>query len=288
MSSICPSSLYKYFAPERLNFFKSLCVRYSQLGDFNDPFEGRPEFKSLTDSVNINSAMNELLQEEVARTYQQLPGHIRAVINFDKFTAAASRFATLKQPEIFEGLDEIGVKATSFVTEKIDQLLGVLCLSEVPDSLLMWAHYASSHTGFVVEFDAHHPSFHEKKSEQDDLRHIRQVYYRDSRPSASLYDMGAIELFLVKSSHWSYEREWRIVRPLSDAVETIHKSPYPIALFKMPPAAIKGVIIGARTASKHVAAIRQAIDFNPELSAIRIRRAVLDKSNFELRFVEEM
>jgi hypothetical protein len=43
----CPPKLYKYFAPERYSFFADLRIRYSQLGAFNDPFEGRPEVTSL-------------------------------------------------------------------------------------------------------------------------------------------------------------------------------------------------------------------------------------------------
>jgi Protein of unknown function (DUF2971) len=31
--------------------------------------------------------------------------------------------------------------------------VGVACFSEVPDSILMWSHYAESHSGVCVEFD---------------------------------------------------------------------------------------------------------------------------------------
>jgi hypothetical protein len=96
--------------------------------------------------------------------------------------------------------------------------------------------------------------------------------------------MSAIELFLVKSGHWGYEREWRIVRPLADAVKTISMVPYPVALFEIPPAAVKGVIIGSRMTPEHVARLRQAILSNPELRSLQIRRAVPDASHFLLRF----
>jgi hypothetical protein len=161
--------------------------------------------------------------------------------------------------------------------------LGVLCLSEVPDSLLMWAHYASSHTGFVVEFDAWHPCFHQQKSGEDDLRHLRRVHYRESRPSAPLSNMGAIELFLAKSGHWGYEREWRIVRPLSDASTTIAAQPYPIALFEIPVEAITAVILGCRISAEAEAGIRQTVQENVALRSVRIRKAVPDPTHFLLR-----
>ena len=42
-----PLKLYKYFGPERNLFFNDLRVRFSQLGSFNDPFEGRPDIRTL-------------------------------------------------------------------------------------------------------------------------------------------------------------------------------------------------------------------------------------------------
>lgn len=34
--------------------------------------------------------------------------------------------------------------------DRMNDLIGLLCLTEKPDNLLMWAHYADSHAGFVV------------------------------------------------------------------------------------------------------------------------------------------
>ena len=34
-----------------------------------------------------------------------------------------------------------------------DAKLGILCLSEKRDDILMWSHYADGHTGFCLEFD---------------------------------------------------------------------------------------------------------------------------------------
>src|SRR5262249_53331053 len=35
----------------------------------------------------------------------------------------------------------------------LDQSFGVLCLSECPDDILLWSHYADSHRGLCLEFD---------------------------------------------------------------------------------------------------------------------------------------
>src|SRR3546814_11605953 len=79
----------------------------------------------------------------------------------------------------------------------MNELLGALCLSEVPDNQLMWAHYGMSLTGFALEFDAGHEYFHEQRSTGDELRHLRRVIYQDARPSGDSSDMDATTLLLI-------------------------------------------------------------------------------------------
>ena len=43
--------------------------------------------------------------------------------------------------------------------QRVNDRYAFFCVSEVPDSPLMWAHYAAAHTGFVVGFDSKHPAF---------------------------------------------------------------------------------------------------------------------------------
>ena len=42
--------------------------------------------------------------------------------------------------------------------EHAPNVIGVLSLSEKRDNLLMWAHYAAQHTGFVIGFDSENPA----------------------------------------------------------------------------------------------------------------------------------
>src|SRR5262249_4259046 len=39
---------------------------------------------------------------------------------------------------------------------------GVVCLTEHPDNLLMWAHYAQNHEGFVLGLDISNPFFSDR------------------------------------------------------------------------------------------------------------------------------
>ena len=72
----------------------------------------------------------------------------------------------------------------------------------------MWAHYAVSHNGFLIGFDADEKILAVDSPHRD----FGPVVYSHSKPSKSTFgDISNLELFYWKSSEWVYEREWRIV-----------------------------------------------------------------------------
>jgi hypothetical protein len=95
--------------------------------------------------------------------------------------------------------------------EQIDKLLsaklGVFCMSEEPENMLMWSHYAGSHTRICIEYDSHNEPF----------RNAAPIKYVDEFPKPDrdrFYrgDMGQLQqLMLAKSTCWAYEKEWRLV-----------------------------------------------------------------------------
>ena len=94
----------------------------------------------------------------------------------------------------------------------------ILCLSEVPDSIVMWAYYAQNHSGMVLQF-------RDAVGADGPWRMARPVRYVDEVPSLfdddSLSDMlsgqEALDprriidiICFTKSKHWVHEHEWRI------------------------------------------------------------------------------
>jgi hypothetical protein len=92
-------------------------------------------------------------------------------------------------------------------------VLGVVCLSAIPNSLLMWGHYADSHKGCLIGFDCerlcqHHPPFDSGP-----------VIYADRR---AFLGSGSVEgIFRTKFKDWKYEKEYRLIFKL----DTLSKSP---------------------------------------------------------------
>ena len=104
------------------------------------------------------------------------------------------------------------------VWRELVPLLRVLCLSEGNDVTAMWNHYADRYAGAVFQFEA---------VDQIDSVFLlaRPVIYQDAPPAIAskenwarcLWEIGPLtfqdlitEYQYVKTTDWSYEREWRL------------------------------------------------------------------------------
>jgi hypothetical protein len=279
--------MYKYLAPERVAVLDEAKLRYTPLGAFNDPFEGRPEITQVSTDEEALQSLAHALPKEAAKVYETLPAEVKQALPFSAMLNQLQAYADTKQFEHLQLFRSLTGMVKSLLHQKFDEHIGALCLSEVPDSLLMWSHYGASHSGFVIEFDAHHGHFNEKRSDSDEFRHLRRVLYRETRPSMPLSQLEGPDLFLVKSGHWSYEREWRILRALSEAATVIPASRLPVHLFPFPRQTVLSVILGARVTDATEAAIRAALAAHPEYKDVQLRRAFPDPTHFLLRIVDD-
>ena len=117
---------------------------------------------------------------------------------------------------------------------------GIVCFSKVRDDILMWAHYADKHTGLCFEFDgsADCPFFGE----------ALPVEYENytAIPIGEDSNHQMTRVILTKSKHWSYEREYRIVR----SGTARRKAPFPGEF-------LTGVIFGCMMRDDVRALVRQ-------------------------------
>ena len=83
---------------------------------------------------------------------------------------------------------------------------GIYSMAETPRSLLMWAHYAESHTGVCLGFYV--------PADPEVFAEALPVRYSDSYPTIEWTDFdraNAIQSLLTKSKEWEYEQESRIL-----------------------------------------------------------------------------
>ncbi|MFH1852331.1 MAG: DUF2971 domain-containing protein [Candidatus Neomarinimicrobiota bacterium] len=98
-----------------------------------------------------------------------------------------------------------------YISEKLELVfkdrIGVLCLSEVSDSILMWAHYTSGYKGFCLEFN--------NPTRIQLFQKALTVRYRKKYPLCNYFTTSNLDkmraALLTKSNLWKYEKEWRII-----------------------------------------------------------------------------
>ena len=120
------------------------------------------------------------------------------------------------------------------ILESINTTFGILCFTEKKDNLLMWSHYANSHKGFVLEFFPNHIYFDRRQKVNQIAEHLKKVRYTIKRPEFVFFndDLSKnqmmdnwIDNFIwVKSAHWEYEQEWRMLSTFNMCEKTIEKA----------------------------------------------------------------
>lgn len=275
--------LYKYLSSRLSQVLDNGMFRFSPPSVLNDPFELKPHIAAISTKENILSAFREIAEPQIIALKEQLSTiGIVGLTDEDLW----NNFLNIMSPDfIVNQVNTSGPQVQKLLAEKFEQI-GMLCLTEKKDNLLMWAHYAESHTGFVVGLDADHEFFDHRRSEQDELRHLVKVEYVNERPAVNLSELQSVDVFASKARIWEYEQEWRLFKSLADAddIKPVSDTEAPIHLFKFPLSSVKVIVLGARmplaTQEHMIAKIRS----NPELSRVEILKSEINEKIFALDF----
>lgn len=184
-----PASLYKYYrgTGRDLESIKANKMWYSAPCNYNDVFD----CEITVDETAIIACALQLAKEEGMniRTGSPMWKKIRQ---------------TMRQ--------EIRTFNSTFETMR--STMGIACLSESDESLLMWAHYADNHRGICVEYDLMEINKQLNFTPVPIIYSNDRVCFNSLNPNTVEKDSFALFLRSItsKSEEWSYEHEWRIIR----------------------------------------------------------------------------
>lgn len=247
--------LFRYRSLEGESFSRTeTVVRDSKMyfanpSSFNDPFDCRPVF-----SLDGSPA-------EVRKYFQNL--YRNQAPHLDRSSRRAEIRKAFKDHRTAPNRAEALISFGDFYYSTIASRVGLLCLTEKPDDLLMWSHYASSHKGICLGFDKEAASFA-----------IAQiVHYQDERPNVNPVQQDPEAMLdralLTKGSHWAYERERRVVNYKGGARNYQH-----------PPSDLLCIILGAQISDQHRQAVRKWALEHPTSPALY--QAELSPKDFSL------
>ena len=304
-----PNKLYKYRSlatqdrQNTLSIFAHNQLWYAKASSLNDPFDCNFDI--------LSGRSNEEWEQAFQTGYESLRDGFRALGTWVRSAVAQSRARSADKAEVLsaaidapaetpqpegpsklsfnvsvegvpktleEALNPIMAKRAAALKKELDERVGVLSLTEIPDDILMWSHYTNGHNGICLEFDV--------ESYGGAFPHLGPVGYQDEYPEVTykfvelLKQFGLREeahfnlllklalssrevteeadaqvlhtldlmrhWFFTKSAHWSYEKEWRGLssRP---------------GLHAFPAAALSGVVVGCVNTASNLALVRECV-----------------------------
>lgn len=285
---------YKYLNhSSAISVLKTQTLKWSSPHLFNDPFEFPEEFDFSFKEEDLN---NDLLDELVQLVYGEKEPEGDLSHPLFAFSMITRRNKNKPSEQEFRDVmcrsaheREVNFKVLKDIfrtnNRNLKENMAVFCVSKTHDDLLMWAHYAKDHTGCAYKLKCL-PQYDRP------LCAAREVSYQDDYPliaDISLYvkyltgqinlDLNNLfEVFaLTKSSHWSYEKEWRCVGNLNNKTLGYDFDP-------MMPEELESIYLGCRMEEETKKEILRLV----EDSYIRtsVYQAKLARQKYALEFIQ--
>lgn len=216
--------MYRYkYVPDNEGLQKLLTERtlkFTHPADFNDPFDCFPSTPRT--KLSPIKYTNPRMYERLGLNEMKGASKVQEVHRIRKRLESRSRSGELLMDLLKDA--------------------SVLSLSKIPDSILMWSHYADYHKGAVVEFKIPTNVWPKGRFyfDHQDLIAL-DVIYSSERPvfrhDGSKADASTIleTLFLTKAEQWRYEQESRVIKHVGGA-----------GIFPYQPYLLNGLILGAK------------------------------------------
>ena len=247
-----PKFLYRYFPKD--NYTKSIFNRnelfFRNPNEFNDPFDCKPLLTSERDwnqeeyirfVINLaNDSLGRYLNNGEKQSYEN--GARDKFINSDR-NQLCREFNKIIKEHLAKSINEFRI----------------LCLSEKYNDILMWSHYADKHRGFVLQFDT-------EVLLQSFSPRPQEIFYPPEESYPSIKDFnekGCMNMFLItKSSHWAYEKEWRILMHIEDEDNPEEEG----KVYRFEKGLITGIIFGCEMKSPEKTEISEWVrEYQPQI-----------------------
>lgn len=246
------TKFYKYTSiNSALKIIQDSTLKFTTPDEFNDPFDIFPYFPK----EGFNKMMNRIRKEN------GFPNQ---------------RF-TLKERDLM-----FKVPNTEKFRKETSKHSAVTCFSKYATILPMWAHYADTHKGCVLEFHMTHDDALKAALEMysgnfsSDILTPLDVKYSETRPPA--YDKNgstksqSLNAIFTKAQQWEYEQELRCVKNNTSGI------------YDFPRHQLKKVIFGLKTTEEDRNKIKESVNLTMKSYNvfIGIKEIAMERETFNL------
>lgn len=235
--------LYRYRGTNEIERLKEPVIYLSQPSEFNDPYDMRiPNViklckslrKKIVQDLSDTLVLAGIVKEDMRHECQNKLNSTLRIRDWNKWITEICKIEKIYCPipgdsaqNIINSLEnKIREKHKQYI-EKNQKQIGISCFSERYDSILMWSHYAESHSGICLGYSsecfttrkvgAEHPmidALHPINYQNDLSFCIEQhrKYFDDELiPDGDEEANLPFLIALTKAKEWEYEKEWRLI-----------------------------------------------------------------------------
>lgn len=250
-------------------------IRFTPPMELNDIYDCMVSISGLFPESNTWEEIEDMIKTST----QQLPSY-DAYIALERMRYL---FHNRENPsvaaEIVKTNEELKARSKD-ITESAYKIssFGVLCLSEIPNSNLMWAYYADKHQGYTLELDPKNVFFNQSRFLYSDLDPIRPVKYVENRPIMATMELpnNRLEILFTKASCWQHEKEWRMIWGDIDSLPPVNGVK---GLVPIPNELIKSITLGANASRDLICTAKLFC----QRRNIELKKVVPDHSTFQLK-----
>lgn len=249
--------IYKYLPEERIGlikekgFFPNFALACKPPSYQNDPFECK-----ITLKFNKKAYIEYLKNRNIEKI--QIQGIVENQRYFSRKEIKKGIKEQVKEAQKDPNLEEkVKTKFLSLLEKNKDKWIGITSFSKKNDNECMWAHYASSHSGFVIGFNRDSEIFKIVDPEINGCG-LRDVDYTDEPSVLEFGDLRYLTppkwSYYRKKECWRYEDEVRFVVPLN----ILNGSD----VFEFSPTVIDCIIFGAKMKNEYKMLIKDFCNKN--------------------------
>lgn len=267
--------VYRYmefeYGKQALN---DLQLRTSIPDSLNDPFELSP---NIDPSQFTQKRCETFLKQDynIEERYQ-IEGRKNGFTNKKQFKRwymkDLPRRAAALLPKVPTNIEAVRLN----FAQTLGKQFHIISASLLPDSVLMWSHYAKNHSGMVIGL-----KLSEEPFKQLGADYIIPVKYSATKADyvhhvrASKFEKRILSVAATKGDQWEYEKEVRILVPSS--VRVLHAGRFlPIS-----PLSVASVCFGCRTDNKTKTSVMQILK-KPHFRHVELYHARLHPSEYSL------
>ncbi|GAA6134514.1 hypothetical protein NBRC116188_13030 [Oceaniserpentilla sp. 4NH20-0058] len=264
--------MYTFIHPNHVPFLKQLRLVFNGIDDLNDPFI---ENKRVHRPVSQQPLSDSEFSAAMGKNYESLEPHIKSMVTFEYYLEQASQ----NRAQIEQQLNQQALASqvqSSVAVKAVYEKVGFIRLFDNIHQQGLWESVGCQHQCIAIKLDPSHEYFsHTSFNQKPQI--FEALEYDDSRPAAPCKENPFPALFR-RPEHFAYERERRLVRPVS----ALDQNKEGVVYSRLPKGVIKGIYLGLGCAPSVIDTMHSLVTHDLQFRGVGLKQLGVSETHLRL------